>query len=114
MAADVGWDYLDASAKGALDTYYGRKVSSYFDLDHSQLGGLPIPYQGIPNRVCPNEKCPASGLQYPYGDSCFDLLMKMLAIVGPAAEPELEKEHFQLAYYICSVCFSIRGEYRCT
>jgi hypothetical protein len=41
-------------------------------------------------------------------------LMKEMAIIHYDNEPELAKHYFQLLYYICGICFSMRAEYRCS
>jgi hypothetical protein len=110
---DVGFDTLDSSARQTLTEYYGEEVRNW-NLIFSQLGGQFLLYQGHPNRVCPNPKCPASKLKHPYGELEVDYLMKELAMLFLNDIPELEKEFFQLVYYVCCTCFSIRAEYQCT
>jgi hypothetical protein len=113
LADIVGVDALDRDARNTIDAYLDKTVSSGWDIPFSQFGGQPLVYQGHRNAMCPNPKCPASRLKHPYGELVVPYLMKELAVIHHDHEPELTKAYFQLLYYICSVCFSIRAEYRC-
>jgi hypothetical protein len=110
----VGLDALDAPARGTIDAYYKRSMTSGWDLPFSQFGGQPLFYQGHSNRVCPNPKCPADQLEHPYGEMDVPYLMKEMAVIHHDNEPERAKHYFQLLYYICGICFSMRAEYRCS
>ena len=104
---------LDGSALRALGQYLGGNVNSGWDLVLSQVGGRPMIYQRRRDLVCPNGKCPAHKLEAPYGQSQRRYLMKDLAVVHETEDPHLNQICFQMVYYICRVCFSIRAEYRC-
>jgi hypothetical protein len=109
---EVGFDALDAKARGTLDEYYGEPTRRY-NLGISQFGGGIFPYQGRRDLPCPNRKCPASKLVSPY-EGVREFLMRPLAIIDHDFEPELAKEYFQFVYYICCLCCGIRGQYECT
>jgi hypothetical protein len=110
----IGYDQLDRPAKAALNQYLGTRVRTDWDLPISQFGGQPLAYQGHSNMVCPNTKCPASKLQHPYGELETMYLMKEMALIHWEDEPVLAKHCFQLLYYVCGICFSMRAEYRCS
>jgi hypothetical protein len=113
LADIVGLDALDQDARKTIDDYFEKPVTSGWDMPFSQFGGQPLLYQGHWNAKCPNPKCPASRIEHPYGEKVVHYLMKEMALVHFDHEPELAKACFQLLYYICGVCFSIRAEYRC-
>jgi hypothetical protein len=108
----IGLEALDAAARRALNEFYGREVTSTWDLPFSQFGGQPLVYQRRSNRACPNPKCPASRLEHPYGEMEIPFLMKELAVIHHDNEPVLAEHCFQVRYVACALCFSIRGEYR--
>jgi hypothetical protein len=110
----VGLEELDQDARATLDGYYGQEIISGWDMPFSVFGGPLMLFQGHQDKVCPNPKCPASALEHPFGELQRDFLMKEMALIHVDAEPELEKHYFQVVYYICCVCFSIRVEYRCS
>lgn len=109
----VGLDQLDQEARTLLNSFYGRAIDSGWDMPFSMFGGAMKLYQGHQNKLCPNPSCPASKLGVPIGELEADYLMKEMALIDVDAEPELEKHYFQIVYYVCCVCFSIRAEYRC-
>jgi hypothetical protein len=80
----------------------------------SQFGGKLHLSQRHNNYVCPNKKCPVSKLTHPYGELEVDYLMKELAVIDIDGNEELTKHYFQIAYYICWVCSSIRAQYGCS
>ena len=114
LSGDIGYSHLDEPAQRTLRKYYGQKIDWHPDLAISQVGGLPLIYQGRRDIPCPNKKCPASKLEHPYGEFVRPYLMKDLAVVHYADDPYLEQVYFQFAYVICRVCFSLRAYYRCT
>jgi hypothetical protein len=113
LADMIGTEELDESARIALQEYLGEEVRSDWNLPISQFGGTALGYQGHRNMVCPNSKCPASGLKHPYGELVQQYLMKEMALIHWKDEPILSKVCFQLVYHVCAICFSIRAEYRC-
>jgi len=110
----IGLEMLDPAARQAINGFYGREITSGGDLRFSQLGGQPLLCQSRRNLVCPDVKCPASKLEHPYGEMEIPYLMKELAVIHYDNEPVLAEHCFQLRYVACAICFSIRGEYRCT
>lgn len=110
----VGYEALDTNAKGILNEYLSVSVTSDWDMPFSQIGGTPLASQGHWNKVCPNRKCPASKIEHPYGDMQTKYLMKELGLIHWKEEPVLAEYYFELLYYVCTVCFSIRAEYRCS
>jgi hypothetical protein len=114
LEGNIGLDAMDKPARQAINDYYETTITSTWDLPFSQLGGQPLIYQGHRSAVCPNPKCPASRLEHPYGEYETRFLMKEMAVVHHDHEPELAKHCFQLLYYVCGICFSMRAEYRCS
>lgn len=110
----VSFEDFDDDARNALAAYLGKPVDSTWDVTLSQIGGVPLAYQSLREIPCPNPKCPASRLTHPYGEFQRPYLMKDLALVHHDDDPDLDGVCFQLLYSICGLCFSIRGEYRCT
>lgn len=112
----IGLAVLDSAARGQINEFYRQEMDDVWDLPFSQLGGEPMFYQRRRDRVCPNLKCPASKLTPPYGVDDFygNFLMKELALIHWKDTPILEEHCFQMLYYVCAICASIRGEYRCS
>ncbi len=114
LADTIGHDALDKSAQRVINDYFGTRIRSEWDLPISQFGGQPLAYQSHKNMVCPNPKCPASRLEDPYGETQAEFLMKEMALVHWKDEPVLEEHCFQLLYFVCCTCFSLRADYRCS
>jgi hypothetical protein len=110
----VGFDRLDQDAVRELNRYYGRRISSTWDMPFSQIGGQPLMTQGHRQIVCPNQRCPASKLEHPYGELQYDFLMKELAVIGRDCGSDFEKVYSQVAYHICCTCLTIHAQYRCS
>jgi hypothetical protein len=110
LADVVGYEQLDQSAREMLTQEIGRDVDSDYELPMSQFGGSPFVRHR--NMICPNPKCPASELTHPYGELETPYLMKELALIHWNEEPSLAEACFQLVYYVCGICFSMRCEYR--
>ncbi|MDB5335406.1 MAG: hypothetical protein JWN70_1025 [Planctomycetaceae bacterium] len=114
LANVIGLNELDKPARVALDQSLSTKLSTDWDLPFSQFGGQPLVSPRRGDMVCPNPKCPANELTHPYGEMQRPYLMKEMALIQWRDEPILAEHCFQLLYFICGICFSMRAEYRCS
>jgi hypothetical protein len=114
-SSDILFEYLDKEAISCLENYLGTRDPSPCELGEvSQLGGRLALYQGERDTVCPNPKCPAHELTFPFGGCDIPFLMKELALLTVDADQVLEPHYFQVAFNICIVCSTINAHYECT
>lgn len=106
----VTLENLDGPSRKLLTSFYGsRRLRTGMA---SQLGGEPRTWQGRQTHVCPNPRCGASDGDFVVRHPTF--AMKELAMIGMDADSELANAWSQVAFFVCSVCCAIRGQYYIT
>jgi hypothetical protein len=113
LAEDAGIEEIDSRSRRILSRYIGRSVTSGWDMPFSQLGGLPLFVQGSHELVCPNPKCVASQLTYPYDTLYREHLMKEFAVVEDDVGLSNNPFYTQIAVHVCKLCKTLHCEYRC-
>jgi len=108
-----GFETLSKSQRAAISSVLGRSAKGRWDVYFSQLGGLPLSYQGDEGKpgICPNTECKIRRRkreEHKY---------------RPLAVLDLWNDHFwgikpldavQIVYHICPGCFCISAKYTCT
>jgi len=109
----AGFDALGETQVAAISRVLGRKAKERWDVYFSQLGGLPLSYQGEEGKpsVCPNKGCR------------FRRRKRAEFAFRPLAVLDLWNDRFwglkpldavQIVYHICPGCFCISAKYTCT
>jgi hypothetical protein len=112
LAKSLGVDEIDSAGMTALREYFDEEDVFDWNLSISQIGGSTSAKSGFSSLTCPNPKCPANSLKYPFGEHDQPYLMKDLALIHWDGHPILGPHCFEISYSVCGICFSIRSQCR--
>jgi hypothetical protein len=108
-----GFDSLTKAQLGEISTLLGRRPRGRWEMYFSQVGGVPISFQGDEGkpRFCPNRDCD------------YRLKRREEFKFRPLAVLDLWNDHFwlvnrqhavQIVYHICPGCHCVSAKYTCT
>jgi hypothetical protein len=109
MEQELSMDSLDVEATRRLSSFFGEQINLRWNMQLSQLGGLPKVSQGRQLLPCPSSKCPASDRE----QTPAIAQMKELAVLMGDVDEGLKEAYFDVHYTICPICMSIRAQYGC-
>lgn len=113
LAGALGEDWLHPDDRSRLEAYYfalsGKK---WFEIRHSQFGGLPVMQQGPIQEFCPNPACATHTWGHPIMRNKRRYRLKPLAVIDNDAGFDMKTSYAQIVFHICWSCNTVHASYQ--